>query len=594
MRLVNSEGELLKGERERKIHLVPGEDKRIDWLLDINTHRHLKLKVEALTDEESDAMELTIPVIPYGLQVTKANGGLHQGATQISFQMPKEVKRASSRLEISVAPSMSASLFESLEYLTEFPHGCVEQTMSRFMPNIIVNQTMKDLGIKNPKLEKNLAKYTSAGLQKLYGYQHSDGGWGWWKKDSSNPYMSAYVLLGLSNAKKAGYDVSQNAINRGLKFIASHIPKEKNLDNQAYMIYAYSQVKNPQRKWLDDLYKKREKLNDFATALLTLTYHKSGETDNVHLLVKQLEERVHLTGLSANWGGANHYRHWASNKIQSTAYVMKAILAVNPKHELIGKTVNYLSKERKGSYWHSTKDTASAIFALTDFMRKTNELNANYKAEVLINGKVLRTINVKGNALQMKAVKLNLEGEEIPVNAKIEVRKKGEGNLYYSCTMDYFSTGQELEKGTANGLKVTRKYYRLVPKETKDSITYKRVPLVGEVKSGEEIEVHLSVESKSGEYMMLEDYLPAGCEIVEDKSDLNNRYRYWWNYCSNREARDEKMVFFNGSINGKQNYIYTIRAETPGEFKVMPAKAELMYQREVNGSSGMTELTIVD
>ena len=93
---------------------------------------------------------------------------------------------------------------------------------------------------------------------------------------------------------------------------------------------------------------------------------------------------------------------------------------------------------------------------------------------------------------------------------------------------------------------------------------------------------------------MIEDFLPAGCEIVDDKSDLNQRYRRWWYYCSNREARDEKMVFFNGYMKGEQKYIYTIRAETPGDFKVMPARAELMYDPDVTGSSAMTEMTIQD
>ena len=37
-----------------------------------------------------------------------------------------------------------------------------------------------------------------AGLKRLYGFQHGDGGWGWWQSDDTNQWMSAYVVYGLS------------------------------------------------------------------------------------------------------------------------------------------------------------------------------------------------------------------------------------------------------------------------------------------------------------------------------------------------------------------------------------------------------------
>jgi uncharacterized protein YfaS (alpha-2-macroglobulin family) len=127
-------------------------------------------------------------------------------------------------------------------------------------------------------------------------------------------------------------------------------------------------------------------------------------------------------------------------------------------------------------------------------------------------------------------------------------------------------------------------------------VTFERQPLGREVKGGEEIEVRLTLTAdKNYEYLILEDFLPAGCEIVEDKSDLGRQYRYWWYYCSNREARDEKMVFFSTYVNaGKHTFVYTLRAETPGEYHVMPARASLMYQPDVRGTSPEGRLTIFE
>jgi uncharacterized protein YfaS (alpha-2-macroglobulin family) len=161
--------------------------------------------------------------------------------------------------------------------------------------------------------------------------------------------------------------------------------------------------------------------------------------------------------------------------------------------------------------------------------------------------------------------------------------------------LEYYSEGEDM-KATGSGLRVTRKYSLLVAKQQHNRVVYQRKPLGREVKVGEEIEVRVTVKAdKSYQYLMLEDMLPAGCEIIEDKSDLDDRYRHWWRYSSNREARDEKMVFFNSHLrSGDTTYVYTLRAETPGDYHVMPAQAGLMYQPEVRGTSDELRLSIFE
>ena len=58
------------------------------------------------------------------------------------------------------------------------------------------------------------------GLQKIYGFQHNDGGWGWWYDDSSNEYQTAYVLFGLAATRDAGYEVDAGVIERGATWLA--------------------------------------------------------------------------------------------------------------------------------------------------------------------------------------------------------------------------------------------------------------------------------------------------------------------------------------------------------------------------------------
>src|SRR5436309_12445763 len=102
--------------------------------------------------------------------------------------------------------------------------------MSRFLPAIITRKTLKDPGLEpedvmgrlfggiepahaaatHPKEKKDLQQLdgmVKAGLDRLYGFQHADGGWGWWKEGDSDHWMTAYVVWGLSLARDAGIQI---------------------------------------------------------------------------------------------------------------------------------------------------------------------------------------------------------------------------------------------------------------------------------------------------------------------------------------------------------------------------------------------------
>jgi hypothetical protein len=594
--LKNDGGVLTRSPRQVELDLPSGVDKRLDWLLRVDTFRPIKLAVSALTDEESDAKELTLPVIPHGLKMLEADAGSVEQAARVALTLPTDAEQKKAVMRISLSPSLSATMFESLEYLAGYPYGCVEQTMSRFLPTVVVANVLQKLGMKNPKLEADLPKFVQAGLQRLYGFQHDDGSWGWWKQDKANGYMTAYVVYGLATARHADLAVSDQALNRGIEVLAKAIPSEEDLDTRAYMIYAYAQVRQPEARWRDDLFSRRDKLSDYALALLALTCHQAGEADRAQELTQLLEKRAAVTQTTCHWGGAEAGYHWQRNNIQATAFALRAFVAANPKHQLVPKAVNWLCVQRRDNCWYSTKDTAAAIFALADHMKASGELNPDYEASVTLNGKPLKTFRVAGNALELKPTVIELGPDQIQQGQNaIEVTKNGKGSLYYACALEFYTKGEDFEPKSA-GLKVTREYSRLIPREQGNQITFDRQPLGREAKGGQEIEVRVTVEAdKNYQYFMLEDMLPSGCEVVEDKSDLGERWGRWWYYCSNREARDEKMVFFSSHLPaGKHTFVYTLRAETPGEFHIMPAIASLMYQPDVRGTSAEGRLTIFE
>jgi uncharacterized protein YfaS (alpha-2-macroglobulin family) len=73
----------------------------------------------------------------------------------------------------------------ALEYLTEYPYGCVEQTTSSFLPNIVVKRMLDELKT-NARACCRAAQDRGVGPSPLR-LQRPDGGWGWWRHDQADP-----------------------------------------------------------------------------------------------------------------------------------------------------------------------------------------------------------------------------------------------------------------------------------------------------------------------------------------------------------------------------------------------------------------------
>src|SRR6185369_4394920 len=124
----------------------------------------------------------------------------------------------------------------------------------------------------------DLKKKVERGRNRLYAFQHEDGGWGWWTNDASDPFMTAYVIDGLTIAKHAGYEVDDDRIVRGREKLAAMLEAGKNdkgddidIETRAFMIYALAETGGVDSKHLEKLYAERGSLQPYGRALLALS-----------------------------------------------------------------------------------------------------------------------------------------------------------------------------------------------------------------------------------------------------------------------------------------------------------------------------------
>ncbi len=178
---------------------VPSKgEAKFDWRVRAKAVRESVLTTKALTNQESDGMEITLPVIPFGVKQTEAKSGSLVAAdqeTKAQITVPNNLEQTAPTLDITLSSSFAGSIFSALDYLTSYPYGCTEQTMSSFLPNIIVAKALKELRVPQTVNTPELAKKIDAGMKRLKDFQHEDGGWGWWKEDESQVFRAGYKVV---------------------------------------------------------------------------------------------------------------------------------------------------------------------------------------------------------------------------------------------------------------------------------------------------------------------------------------------------------------------------------------------------------------
>ena len=593
---------------QRTVTIPKDGEQRIDWHISAANFGNVSLLATAKTSGESDGVELPMPVVAAGAHMVKGESlAISEDAAQkeMSFVLPGNAHAQARTLRIEASPSVAGAMFGALDYLTSYPYGCTEQTMSSFLPNVIVAQTVKEVKSASISTGNDLSKKVQRGLDRLYGFQHEDGGWGWWKDDKTDPFMTAYVMDGLSQAERAGYGVEPYRIQQGKKKLQQLLDTGKmedgtpfDIESRAYLLYPQQVSGGADARHLGDMFNRRGEMQPYARALLALTL-KLRNDNRAQLVASDIERSVKMTQADAYWESKRRpmLDFTEENSLEATAWSLKALAQINPNSELLAKSARWLvGHRRNGDYWETTKHSAFAIYALTDYLRASKELSADYTVEVYLNGEQVISRRVTAaEALSGQPVIIEKKGANVSPSSLVRVVKRGAGVAYVAVTQDFY-TKEEPSDFSAGGLKLTRDYLRLSVSDEGGKLSWKTEPLTGEIRSGDMIVSRLRVMGSKSQYLLVEDPIPAGCEQVERVSGFSFTYGLngWGDWYSQREFRDQRTALFVSYFDGDATFQYVMRVQTPGQFRAAPARAELMYQPSANANTANYRLNILD
>ncbi|MBW2432284.1 MAG: alpha-2-macroglobulin [Deltaproteobacteria bacterium] len=656
---------LINGQQQtRSISVEADGEQRVDWRVRVIREGEAVVRMLALTDEESDAMQMGFPVYVHGMLKQVPKSGVmraDQTRARIQFQVPAARRADQSRLELRYSPTLAGAMVDALPYLVSYPYGCTEQTLNRFLPTVITQQALKRMGLDlaaiqnkranlnpqeigadtrraaqwqrydhNPVFDEDqVASMVAAGIRRLVGMQLSDGGWGWFSGygEQSYPHTTALVVHGLQIARQNGVTLPEQVLARGIQWLKDYQAKEierlrlwdrtqkkgksraDNLDALVYMVLTDAAAENKNMRAY--LYRDRNSLAVYAKALFGLALATVEDNQKLAMMIQNIEQFLVVDDENQtaylNLPNSHYWWYWYGSETEAHAYYLKLLARTDPAGKKAPGLVKYLLNNRKhATYWNSTRDTALVVEAFADYLAASGEAAPDITLDIHLNDQKVKTVRMNAQNLFTFDHKWVLEGQQIHSGTQtITLEKSGRGPLYFNAYLDYFSLEDFI---TAEGLeiKVERRVFRLTESDKKMKDAGSRGQVVDRrvekyerrlidngatLKSGELIEVELIIESKNDyEYVVFEDMKAAGFEPVEMRSGYtgNEMGAYV-------EFRDQKVAFFVHQLaRGKHSVSYRLRAEIPGKFSALPARAYAMYAPELKANSDEIKLMIKD
>ena len=559
------DGNVLKAQSPTtiKVPISPNGEKRVDWKVKVVNEGRAIVRVKGITDVESDAMEMSFPAYVHGMARTESFSGAirpNQESAKLTFNVPEQRRENDSRLEIRYSPTLAGALVDALPYLAEYPYGCTEQTLNRFVPTVITMDLLRKLEVdlaavrekrtnlnaqeigdpmarakgwkrfqRNPVFDPEEVKtMTREGIKALQNMQLSDGGWGWFSGfgEYSQPHTTAIVVHGLQIARGLKVELPANMLERGITWLKNYQNKQvelikrapaktqpyKNhaddLDALVYMVLLDADVANPEMN--EFLYRDRTHVSAYAKAVFGIALFKQKQQEKLDMILRNLEQ--FLVQDDENQTAylkhppENHWWNWYGSDTEANAWYLKLLSKTNPKGEVPAKLAKYILNNRKhATYWNSTRDTAFCIEALAEFFTASGEDKPDMTVEVLLDGKMIKEVKIGPKDLfTFENTALVLGDGVLTGNHTVELRKKGTGPLYFNAYLTVFTLETPIKKAGLE-VKINRKYYLLKKSATEVKVPGARGEAVNQRgEKYERIEIQDLSSVKSGDLVEIE------------------------------------------------------------------------------------------
>lgn len=587
----------------QQLILNNGQSQEVSFPVTVDGQTNVtEFTIKAQAGQHTDGITDTIPIKAPNIFETVAHYG------RITEPQVKEVKEITvtqniipetSSINIFVSSSAFVNVKGCLDYLVEYPYGCLEQKASKILPLILGEDVIIQKGLLKTKSKDNLRKMVADVLREFPAY-YNNGGFSYWKDGSlPNSYLTVYAAIIMTMAKKRGYQVNDTVYNDTIKTVKQFVKKGSIFRHEeswhsswytyttlafAHYVAALNGYTNENELKL--VYSTLNKKYDdciAAYAYLLKACALYPESTFKKTILKEIAEkfftRMRTESGYVYFADTSQWGYFYYDSVLSTALILQALLEANVPFDNDYKVVQYLLKQRKGYAWLNTHQNAVVWWALNSFYTRYEKDKPDYLLQVLVDAKELLKEVVNDSDISF-AKQYMLTPADVGVRT-VSFVKNGQGSCYYTMQYKYIPVYEAMTSRNM-GYAVSKTFIDVKTKEK-----------VSTFKKGSEYIVEITVYTpKDRGITVLEDQLPSGFEPVnitfatEEKiaDDKKNEYYTDWGTFSHYEQYSDRIVWYADFMQrGTHKVTCKVRATNSGTFKLPACKVEEMYNPEVFG-----------
>jgi alpha-2-macroglobulin len=587
---------------ERRFLLGPGRSQEVLYSLEATEPGTAVLSFRARMGEETDGLEVNLPLQLPRPTETVALSGETRDASEEKIGIPDNIYREHSTIEVQAASSALLGLKGSLSELESYPYLCLEQRLSALLPSILAPQVLLDFGI-TPLKPQELRQTVARGLQEIYAYQKDSGGFGLWPDSRAEaPFLTCYATFAMAKAAESGLEIDRERLERSLFYLSNFLRQGWSKNGspfslgdwktiKAFALYLLALAKQPQPAFAEGLFAERESLPIFGqTLLLKALYYGKGSAVAQNTLFQGLINKIRVTPTSAHFEEeSSGMGNWIySSNTRTTAFILQTLIETGREHPSLPAIARWLVEKQRSAIRLSTQENLFVLYALNEFYRKYEEPGGELRGTITLAGKTILDSDFGGTRREIQRTNLKVSDVETgPGKAlALRVEKKGSGVLYYGIRMAYAPRQTLLARD--EGIAVVKRIESLEGKPL-EAVPPGSLVIVT-------VEVAVPQECL---FVVVADPLPAGLEAVNPDFQTESRESLavleeggpsetimWWRGFNHFEIHDDRVLMFADSLPaGVHTHRYLARAVSLGRFLLPGTAAGEMYAPEVFGRS---------
>ena len=457
---------------------------------------------------------------------------------------------------ITVSSLLPVDLFGRIDYLMDYPHGCLEQMTSKAFPQLYLNYFIELSDKEKDDMRNNI----DMAITNLKSYQKSDNSMtNWVGGRYTDPWTEIYALHFLVEANKEGYNVPQYFLDGLLGYQANRAKQWKNNPDykqgetiQAYRLFVLALAGKAEMGAMNR-FKELEMNYDLTKALTAGAFALTGKTNIAQNLLPVMEEDKMMSDYYTSFG----------SRTRDLAFYTYVQMLCDVDQATVQNNINTVCRMISGDRWMDTQSTAFSLFVLGKYAEKMNVANSNLSATVKVNGEE-RTLNSNMASVGYAFV------PKVGSNA-VEIKNNGDQKMIANIFTKTSVAEYDMNEG-GNLIKMSVNYY------DKSGASANLAAL----NAGTDLRVQITVQNPS-EYQVTElalsYYLPSGWELVNDRltGEMTGNEG-----AKHLDLRDDRAYFYFDLMPGqKKTFTLKANATYEGNYMIPAVRCEDMYNAEI-------------